>query len=316
MTQAPTRATSRATTRAQLLVLFGILVILGAGWGITGPLAKLAVSTGYKHFGLIFWQLTIAVAVLGTVTALRGKGMPLTRGTLRVYLMIAFIGTIIPNSVSYASYVHLQSGLMSVLLSLVPMFAFPVALAFGLERFSLGRLAGLALGLGGVALIVLPDASLPEPGLALWVLFALLAPLCYAFEGNLVARFGLAGLDPVQALFGASVLGAAIALPLALATGQFIDPRGPYTVADAAILGSGFVHACVYSTYVWLVGRAGPTFAVQVSYLVTGFGVLWALLLLGEAYSPFLWGALALMFLGMALVQPRPKTAQLQSAEP
>ncbi|MEM1234814.1 MAG: DMT family transporter [Pseudomonadota bacterium] len=297
-----------------MFFLFGVLVLLGAGWGITGPLAKIAVSTGYEHFGLIFWQFFISVIVLGFVTVARGKRLPVTRSTLRVYLMIAFIGTLIPNSVSYASYVHLQSGLMSVLLSLVPMFAFPVALAFRLERFSLIRFTGLALGLVGVGLVIIPDAALPEPGLALWVLFALIAPLCYAFEGNLVARFGIAGLDPVQALFGASVLGVAVALPLAVSTGQFIDPRGPWTVADGAIVAAGLVHACVYTTYVWLVGRAGPTFAVQVSYLVTGFGILWAILLLSEGYSPYLWAALALMLAGMALVQPRPDTAQLREA--
>ncbi|MEM1375023.1 MAG: DMT family transporter [Pseudomonadota bacterium] len=298
-------------TRGQSLFLFGILVLLGAGWGITGPLAKIAVSTGYEAFGLVFWQMAIGVIVLGGVTLSRGKGLPLTRSTLRVYLMIAFIGTIIPNSVSYAAYIHLQSGLMSVLLSLVPMFAFPVALAFGLERFSLVRFIGLALGLVGVGIVLVPDSALPEPGLAIWVVFALIAPLCYAFEGNLVARFGLAGLDPVQALFGASVLGVVISLPLALSTGQFIDPRGPWTVADGALLAAGIVHACVYSTYVWLVGRAGPTFAVQVSYLVTGFGIVWAILLLSEDYSPYLWAALGLMLAGMALVQPRPDTVRL-----
>ncbi|MEL6914221.1 MAG: DMT family transporter [Pseudomonadota bacterium] len=294
-------------TRAELLAYGVILVALGAGWGITQPLAKIAVSTGYGHFGLIFWQMAITATVLGVVTLLRGKGLPLTRGTLRVYLMIALIGTVIPNSASYQAVVHLPSGLMSVLLSLVPMLAFPVALLLGLERFQLTRLAGLSLGLVGVLLIVLPEASLPAPGLVGWVFVACLAPLCYAFEGNLVARWGLAGLDAVQALFGASVVGVLIAVPLAVGSGQFIDPVGPYGAADAAVLASGLVHACVYATYVWLVGRAGPTFAVQVSYLVTGFGVFWALLLLGESYSPFVWAALVLMLIGMALVQPRPR---------
>ncbi|MEL6549218.1 MAG: DMT family transporter [Pseudomonadota bacterium] len=302
-------------TRAQVLGFSAILVVLGAGWGITQPLAKIAVSTGYGHFGLIFWQMAITATVLGLVTLLRGKGLPITRGTLRLYLMIALIGTIIPNSASYQAVVHLPSGLMSVLLSLVPMLAFPVALLLGLERFQPVRLAGLSLGLVGVLLIVVPDASLPAPGLVGWVLFAIIAPLCYAWEGNLVARWGLAGLDAVQALFGASLLGVIIAAPLAILSGQFIDPFGPYTAADAAMLGSGLVHACVYATYVWLVGRAGPTFAVQVSYLVTGFGVFWALLLLGETYSPFIWAALVLMLIGMALVQPRPRLAAPSPAD-
>ena len=41
------------------------------------------------------------------------------------------------------------------------------------------------------------------------------------------------------------------------------------------------------------------------SYLVTGFGVIWAIVLLGERYSGWVWGAMALMFAGLFLVQPR-----------
>ena len=71
----------------------------------------------------------------------------------------------------------------------------------------------------------------------------------------------------------------------------------------------------VYASYVCLVGRAGAVFAVQVSYMVTGFGLFWAWLVLGEAFSHVIWLALALMFAGMYLVQPRPK-AVLEAALP
>ena len=54
-----------------------------------------------------------------------------------------------------------------------------------------------------------------------------------------------------------------------------------------------------------MVGRAGPVFTGQVSYLVTGFGVLWAMLLLGERYSLWIWAAMGLMAIGLLLVQPR-----------
>ena len=309
--------TGIAAARSNPVALYiFVLFVMGAGWGITQPLAKIAVSTGYQPFGLIFWQLTISSVFLGAINAARGKSLVLGRGPLRVYLMIAFVGTLIPNSASFQAIVHLQSGLISVLLSVVPMLAFPIALALGQDRFSWVRLAGLSLGLIGVLLIVVPDASLPDRTLVVWVFVALIAPFCYAWEGNLVARFGLAGLDPIQALFGASLFGAILALPLTLATGQFIDLRGPYTSADAAMVASSVVHAIVYTTYVWLVSRAGPTFAVQVSYLVTGFGGLWAMLLLGEGYSPYLWAALALMFVGMALVQPRPRVEELRAPAP
>lgn len=284
-------------------------MLLGAGWGITQPLTKLAVSTGHSHFGLIFWQLVIGAVLMAVIALATGRRLPLTRAALRVYVVIAVIGTVLPNTASYQAAVHLPSGVLSILLSLIPMMAFPIALGLGLERFRLRRLAGLGLGLGGVTLLVLPGASLPDPAMVIWVPVAVVASLCYAFEGNYVSRWGTAGLDPVQVLLGASAVGAMITLPLVLSSGQWINPRAPYGVAERALIGSSTVHVLVYTAFVWLVGRAGAVFAVQVSYLVTGFGVIWAMLLLGERYAPLIWVAMALMMAGMALVQPRPKAA-------
>ena len=45
------------------------------------------------------------------------------------------------------------------------------------------------------------------------------------------------------------------------------------------------LNVLAYSGYVWLVAHAGSVFASQIAYLVTGFGVVWSMLLLGERYS-------------------------------
>ena len=109
----------------------------------------------------------------------------------------------------------------------------------------------------------------------------------------------------MQLLCGASWLGMAVALPIALFLGQFIDPRPPYILADLTFFLSSVIHVSVYIVFIWLVGRAGAVFAGQVSYLVTGFGVIWAMILLGERYSGWVWAALVLMLCGIALVRPR-----------
>ena len=285
-----------------------ILCLFGAGWGITQPFAKIAVSGGYRHFGLIFWQLVIGAVILGIVLALRGRPLPLGRRQLAFYLLIAVLGTIAPNASSYEALRHLPSGVLSVAIATVPMFAFPVALMLGLDRFSALRVLGLLFGLGGVWLLAGPT-GLPDPAMVVWLPLALVAPLLYGIEGNIVAKYGTGGAGPVQLLCGASIVGAVIVLPLALLTDTWIDPRPPWGAPDAGLVGSSVVHAFVYAGYVWLVGRAGPVFAGQVSYLVTGFGVVWAMLLLGERYSGFFWGAFGLMLAGMFLVQPRDNVA-------
>lgn len=292
-----------------LAAQLGLLAVMGAGWGLTQPLSKIAVSTGHGHFGLIFWQLVIGVIVMAGLALRRGGGLPLHPGALRTYLIIALIGTVIPNSASFQAIAHIPSGVASIVLSLVPLMAFPIALALRLDRWSMRRMAGLMAGLGGVLLLTLPEASLPDPAMLVWVAVAMIAALCYAFEGNYVACWGTAGADAVQVLFGASLTGAVLTLPLALGSGQFIDPFAPWGAPEWALVAASVIHVLAYAGYVWLVGQAGPVFTAQVGYLVTGFGVVWAMLLLGERYSPFIWAAMGLILLGVFMVQPRRKEA-------
>lgn len=284
--------------------LISLLTLLGAGWGLSQPLAKIAVSTGYQPLGLIFWQLVIGALVLGVINLIRRRTLPLHPAALGWYAFMALVGTILPNTASYAAIMHLPSGIVSIAIAAVPMFAFPIALAMGNDTFSWPRFAGLLLGLLGVVLLVRPEAALPA-GAAALVALALVAPAFYAIEGNVVAKWGAGGLDPITLLLGASIIGVILAVPFTIFSGQWISPFVAWNAPELALIVTSIMHAFIYSGYVWLVGRAGATFAAQVSYLVTGFGVVWAMLILGESYSGMVWAALGLMFIGMFLVQPR-----------
>ena len=304
-------AASGALPLRRRIILFALLVGIGALWGGTMPVTKIAVATGYQPLGLIFWQLAIATLLLAPLLALRGTRLPRGRRAWGLCLFVALTGTLVPNSFSYRVAAELPAGVVSIVVSAVPLFALPIAVALGMDRPSPARLLGLLIGLAGVAAIALPEASLPDPGMAAWIPVALIAPLAYACEGVGVSRLNGGRLDPVSMLFGASLLGLAIVLPLALASGQFISPMGEWSAQKSAIVASAMLHATAYSSYLWLIGAGGATFAAQVSYLVTGFGVAWSILFLGESYSGYVWAALALMLGGIALVQPktdRPET--------
>ena len=292
-------------TRAQLLFYSSVLLFMGAGWGLTQPLSKIAVSTGHQHFGLIFWQLVIGICTLGLIALVTGRSLPLTAPAVKLYALFALIGTVIPNAASYQALVYLPAGVQSVLMSLVPMAAFPIALALSLEQFELRRFLGLTIGLVGVLVLVLPEASLPDRSVLPWVAVSLIAVICYGFEGNYVAKWGLGGLDAIQVLYGASVVGAVIALPLAVFSGQFISPIRAYGAPEWSLIASSLIHAVVYAMYVWLVGRAGAVFTAQVGYAVTATGVIWAMLILSESYTPWFWAAAGLILIGVFLVQPR-----------
>ena len=281
-----------------------ILLWLGIGWGSTQPLGKIATESGAGPLGLIFWQSVVCVIILGAIPLARGRGLVFTREASVFYVVVALLGTLLPGMTFYISVERLPAGIMSIIISTIPLMAFPMALALRMERFDGLRLLGLMVGLGGVALIALPRASLPDPGMVAFLPLALMGPLLYALEATFVARYGTAGMDAVQAMFGVSVLAMVVTLPLMLATGQGYVPW-PVGRTEAALIGSSALHGLLYATYVWLASRAGSVFASQSTYLVTGSGVLWAMVLLGERFSPLVWLALVVMLAGVALVRPR-----------
>lgn len=293
-------------TRAGLVAL---LFILGAGWGTTLPLGKVAVSEGYRSFGLIFWQSVVGAGLLGAILLLRRRLRRPTRRQAALASFVALVGTVLPNAASFAAVVHLPAGVMSIVIAAVPMIAFPMAIAIGSDHFSLGRLTGLVLGIGGVAILARPE-SLPGAASTGWLMLALVAPSFYAIEANVVARLGTFGLEPVAVLFWASLVGIVVTYPVALGTGTFIAPKWPgaWGAPDYALVALAVANAITYASYVWLLGRAGAVFAGQVGYLVTAFGVFWSIVFLNESYTGAFWMALALILSGVFLVQPRPGT--------
>ena len=286
------------------------LVATGVVWGLTIPLTKIAVSTGYQPIGLLVWELMIGGALLVVINAARRRLFLPNRAQVGRCLLIGLTGTVVPGYFSFWVYAELPGGIVSIMLSLVPMFAMPVALYLGLERPEWRRFLGVCLGALAVLMIAAPDTSLPDPAKAGFVLLALISPFCYGLEGNLIAWKGTAGLGPMQLLMGAMISGLVLLLPLSLSTGAFISLAHRWGPPEWAILGMTILHVVAYTSYVWIVGRAGSVFAAQVAYVVTGSGVFWSMIILGERYSGWIWAAFLLIMIGISLVSPRQKSRQ------
>lgn len=282
-----------------------ILALIGIGWGSTQPLGKIAASTGHPPFGLIFWQLIVCVLVLGALTFMRGKRLPLNRRALEFYIVVAFLGTLIPNYTFYVSVARLPAGIMSILISTIPLIAFPIALALKTDKFSSRRMIGILLGLSGVLMIALPQASLPDRTMVAFLPIAMIGPLFYALENTYVASCGTAGMDAIQAMLGSSIAGVIFCIPLMLVMGHWFPMPLKPGLAEWALIGSSALHALLYASFVWLAARAGSVFASQSAYFTTASGIVWAMVILGERFSPWVWAAAAVMLCGLALVAPR-----------
>lgn len=284
---------------------YAALLAIGIVWGATIPLAKVSVSTGHHPFGLITWQMAIMAAVLGVIVLVRRSRIYLDRNHLIFFLVIALVGTLIPNSISYWAAFHLPAGVMALIIAVVPVFSLVIATVFRLEKLTLARLTGVVLGGIAIALIVLPETSLPDPAKAFFVLIGLTAPFCYGIEGNYVAQRQPVDTGPFATLFASSLIGVLLIAPVSVTTGTMIDPRAGIGAAEQALIASSLLHIIAYSGYLWLNKYAGAVFAAQVSYVVTPAGVLIAIAMLGEEPSIYIWLALFVLMIGIALVQPR-----------
>lgn len=295
-------------------LLFGALLAFGLMWGCTIPLTKIAVSTGHHPFGLIFWQFAISTFILLFVVLFRRSKLVFDARHLLFFLIIAALGTLVPNTASLLTAVHLPGGVMALIIALVPMFSLLIALSIGRENFNIVRLSGVLLGVCAMALIALPETSLPDPSKAIFVLLGLIAPLCYGIEGNYLAVKQPEDTGPIATMFGASLIGTLLSIPLVIATGTFINPFDGMGAPEFAQMGSSVLHIMAYTGYVALVGAAGAVFASQVGYIVTPAGVILSILFLGESHSGYVWIALVVVLLAITLVQPRETASGKQGA--
>ncbi len=287
--------------------LIAILFCIGTTWGLTIPLTKIAVSTGHQPFGLILWELLLASLGLGAYLLACGQLFSITGRRVFLFVVIGLAGTVIPGAFSYRAAAELPAGVMALVIALVPLCSLPIAILIKLERPDLKRFIGVICGAIAIVLIVGPENALPDPAKAGFVLLALIAPFCYAVEGNFVSWRGTDGLNAIETLFGASVCAFFLTLPLTAATGEWVNLWQIWGKAEWALVLLSVLHIGAYAAYIWLVGQAGAVFASQVAYLVTVSGVLWSIALLDEGYSKWIWAALATLILGISLVLPKPR---------
>ncbi|WP_375280414.1 DMT family transporter [Pseudooctadecabacter sp.] len=275
------------------------LVTFGAGWGAMQPANKIAVEGGFEPFGIMVWQGVVTLILAGALAARMGR--PKGRAQWAICAQVAVLGTLIPHFASFTAVTHLPAGLVAIILSTIPIFALLMGLALRREVLTTARAAGLGLGFVAMVLIAISRGDVGSG--ALWaVAVGLVAPLCYALNSTLLAGRGMAGLHPLQAFAGAAVIFLPVSVMAAAVTGQ-IKGIGA-DLPSLAVIATAVGHTMIYTGFLWLVTVAGAVFASQTAYLVTGFGIVWSMVLLDERYAPGVWIALALMFLGLTLVRP------------
>ena len=284
---------------------FLILIILGLGWGLSFTLGKIAITAGGTPIGLTFWQSLFSGLILLAYVFFRHRKIIIPKIMFLPIVIITFLSVVIPNIIFYACVEHLDAGVLSISVSVIPLFTYLIALGLRMDKFKVRRVIGLITGFCALLILILPENSLPDKRDIPWVLLALNCALCYALENIYIDRLALQNFGPIRLVCAVSLVSAIITFFLSLVMDQFfiLQPTNLYLFIST--LGLGFISATAYSIFIYLIGRAGSVFSSQVGYLVTFFGVVWGIIILGESHSVFVWISLAMIMMGIFLVQPK-----------
>ncbi len=273
------------------------LVVLAAIWGGAFPFMRVAAPA----LGAIWTaELRVLIGGLALLAWLRLSGVEVRlRRHARCYLLIGSIGIALPFTLYAYAATSAPASLLSILNATAPMFGLAWSVAFGDERLTLRRIAGLVLGLGGVALIADPEGLIAGPGTVLAVAAALGACCAYGVVGVLMKRFR-DGATPRGMAAGNQLFAALVLLPLL----PFAPPAGlPSGLVVANMLALALLASAVaFPLYFRLIADVGATRALTVTYLIPLFGVLFGTVFLGEALPASALGGAVLIVGGTVLV--------------
>ncbi len=293
------------SARAVGLLPLVILLVVGIGWGLAVSLVKFGIANGIRPYGYLFWVALGAGVVAMAVCVVRRRLPRLDFAHLRYYALTGAIRLAGANVVFYTAIEHIPAGVMSVILGTSPIFTYAMSLAMRMEPFAAARLVGIVSGLVGVVLFLAPRTSLPDPSMAAWVALGLVAPFLYSIANIVIDRMRPEGSDSVALAVG--MLGAAslIVLPIALATGSFHVLAPPFSLAELGLMLHMVISGLAFFGLFELIRISGPTYASQLTYVVTLSGVTFGIVIFGEVHSIWVWSATALVLGGVGLVNMR-----------
>ena len=292
-----------------------VVLLLGAGFfiGLIFPFGKIAAGLGIPPLVFAGASAAGAAIVLGVITVATGGRLPFDRRTLTYAAVAGQLTFAIPFGTLVVVIPHLGSGIPAIFQSLTPIVTLAIVLALGLERPNAMRTLGLAAGLAGALIILLSrnagalDVDAPFG----WYLAALLTPAVLAV-GNVYRTAswpkGHGPLPLATLTLAAAALGIALVLVAQAVTGEGAEIGPAFRTGWWLIALQGLATGIGYAFFFRLQQIGGPVYLSQISYVNTGVGVAFAVLLFSERLSVWIWVAVALVFAGVAIVNRTHRT--------
>ncbi len=280
-----------------------LIVALSLVWGGSFYFVEIALRA-LPPLTVVLCRVGLAALALLIVLRARGLRLPRDPALWLSFLVMGGLNNAVPFSLIVWGQVHIDSGLASILNATTPLFTVLLAhVATADERMTANRLAGVLLGLAGVAILIGPEAlaGLGTSGLAqLAILGAAVSYACASLYGR---RFRhLPATVPAAGMLCASTI---LMLPLALALERPWTLSPGFEVVAAVVALALLSTALAYFLYFRILTLAGSTNLMLVTFLIPVSAILLGTLFLGERLDWTALAGLALIFAGLAAVDGR-----------
>jgi drug/metabolite transporter (DMT)-like permease len=244
-------------------------------WGIPYLLIKVA-DSGVAPPVLVLARVAIGAVLLVPIAIRRRELAPLLP-YWRWLMLFAVVEIITPWLLLSEAETRLSSSLSGLLIASVPILVAVFGLLTGgQDRPSPVRWAGLLVGLGGVALLVVTGGANGNVGSVLEVLAV---AVCYSI-GPLIAARKLSELPSLGMTAVCLAFAAIVYAPIAAVTWPHAVPA---TKVLASLAGLGVIcTALAFILFFALIAEAGPARATVITYVNPAVAVLLGVLVLGE----------------------------------
>ena len=281
-----------------------LLLTLSVLWGGSFFFAKIAVAE-VPPLTLVFLRVAIAAAALHLVVRTAGQSMAVGWPVWVAFFGMGLLNNVIPFSLIVWGQQQIGAGLAAILNATTPLFTVLVAHALTVdERASGARLAGVVVGLAGVALMMGPDAFGGFNASLAAQLACIGAAISYAFAGVFGRRFK--SLPPMVTACGQVSASSVMMLPLALVVDNALALPLPSVRAILAILALALVStALAYIIFFRILKSAGATTLLLVTFLIPVSAILLGVAMLGEALLPRHLIGMAAIGVGLACIDGR-----------
>jgi drug/metabolite transporter (DMT)-like permease len=265
------------------------LLLLGAIWGASFIFLRvLAPRLGTVTTA----ELRVGIGGLAFLPYFAVKHFhPRLRAHWKHYIVAGLFNIAAPMTLFSYAAVHIPASYSVIINSSTPLFGTILSAPFLNERLSARSVAGLVLGMCGVALVTRGDAG-THGSSQFWASIAacLVAAICYALSGVYMKRFA-PGVDPLGTAGCSQLLAGLVLFPIWVTNIPHVEITGKIivNVLALAILCTTFG----FVLYFRLISDVGPARAMTVALLTPIFGVLWGSLFLHEALTlPVVGGCL------------------------